>query len=362
MKFKRFLTACLLVFCSVASFLGITLVHAQTAEGNSPGGGLQITPAITQIMLQPDQDTLPLVYTATNLTNEAITVVLGTRDFGAYSQSGSITLFGSGYNPATNPHGIQSQITFAAPTITIAAHSSQKIIATIHDTKKLAPGGHYGAILFSPQNTFSSTNSNHVNLSTSIAGLVFLTTAHGGTYGVNVSMSHINHILFNIPNNVYLVFNNTGNTQTIPQGQLTLLDAHAKIVSTQVVNPSSGMVLSGGSRIFQVQLPLQSKWYALPGLYHLKLQYKDSQDTHFKTLNRTFLYINWRVTVLALLLVVLIIYLTNKVIWKVLKRLTYFRIRRRNLKSISHPSASNKTVSLTSPKIMDVARPKKIKQ
>lgn len=363
MRYKRHIraTACLLVLASFVSVLSAPFVGAQSAASTTPSSGIRITPAITQLQLQPSQTAVTLEYQVTNFTNQPLTISLGARDFGAFSQSGSITLYGNGYNPASNPHGVQSYVSFPSPNVTIPANTTQQLSVNIQNASKLAPGGHYGAILFSPQSAFASTNNNHVNLSTSVAGLVFLTTAYGGTYGISASMSHTSRVLFNLPSSTYLVFNNTGNTQVIPQGQLTLFGPRSKILGTQVINTSSGLILSGGSRIFQVQLPVQNKWYTLPGIYHLKLQYKDNEATSFKTLNQTFLYINWRMTVLIIAAIILIVYLANKFIWKLLKKLVYFRIRRRKLKSIANMQQANQHAIFSGPKVMDVARPKRQK-
>lgn len=360
MKYKRhaFATACLTILLSCIGILGAPLVSAQSASSDTPSGGLRVSPAITQVQLQPNQTTLNLEYQLTNLTDQPLAISLSSRDFGAFSQSGSITLYGKGYYPATNPHGIQSCVSFPSPSVTIPANTTQQLNVIIQNASKLAPGGHYGAILFSPQSTFTTANNNHVNLNTSVAGLVFLTTAYGGTYGVTASMSHVSRVLFNLPSSAYLVFNSTGNTQTIPQGQLTLFGPHSKILGTQVINTSSGLILSGGSRIFQVQLPIQDKWYTLPGIYHLKLQYKDNESTSFKTLNQTFLYINWKMTLLLIVAIILIVYIINKFIWKLLKKLVYFRIRRRKLKSIANIQQVDQKAKFSGPKVMDVARPK----
>jgi hypothetical protein len=352
-------TACLLALISVVSCFGAATANAQSTTDNTPSGGLRITPAITQTKLQPGQNTLSLEYTVSNLTNQALTVTLGTRDFGAFSQNGSITLFGAGYNPTSNPHGIQSYASFPDPTVTVPANSSQQVAVSIQNATKLAPGGHYGAVLFSPQSAFAATtNNNHVNVNTSIAGLVFLTTAYGGTYGVGASISHISPVQFKLPSSVYLVFDNTGNTQTIPQGQLTIEDPHANVLSTQVVNSSSGLILSGGSRIFQIQLPPKDTWGTLTGVYHLKLQYKDSEDTSYKTLNQSFLYINWKLTILIVSVLIIVLYTIKRFVWRLLKRLASFRFKKRTQKS----TAASGTTNTPNSKVMDVVNPKQTKK
>ena len=361
MRYRRLVAALILASFSAISFLGIATANAQSQTSTpAPSGGLRITPAITQIHLQPHEQTLSLQYQVSNLTPVPLTIVVGAQDFGALSQSGSITLYGSDYNPATNPHGIQMSVSYPEQNIVIPANSAKQVVVNITNTDKLAPGGHYGAILFSPQGAFSSATNNRVDLNTSVAGLVFLTTAQGGTYGISASVSHVSPVVFKFPSSAYLVFKNTGNTQTIPQGQLTLLSPRRQVMSTQVVNSSSGLVLSGGSRIFQVALPPSASWHTLPGLYHLQLQYKDSQDVNFKTLDQTFLYINWTVMLLAIIALVLALVVVRLLIYPLTKKLIPVISRTRLPKRKKANGMSNSTTS--EGRVMDVVslkRPKK---
>lgn len=357
MKQRRLVAASLLTLSSAVYLLGQATTFAQSSSNTIPSGGLRITPAITEIKLQSHEKKLGLQYTLSNLTSTPLTIALGARDFGALSQSGSITLFGNDYNPATNPHGIQSYVTYTNQNVLVAANSSQQVTVSIKNTDKLAPGGHYGAILFSPQSAFSNTGNNRVNLNTSVAGLVFLTTAQGGTYGISASIAHISPIQFTLPSNAYLVFKNTGNTQTIPQGQLTLYNPRKQVLSTQVVNSASGLVLSGGSRIFQSALPPNATWHTLPGIYHFTLEYKDSQDARFKTIDQSFLYINWKVLLLTIAVLLVLIYVTKRFVigWAATLIKLLARIRKPRLRN-------SKEAPISEPKVMDIVSPKRPKR
>jgi hypothetical protein len=353
-KYGRHSTAYLIALISVICCSCSNPVLAQAPSQNVPSnGGIRITPAITQINLQPNENTLTLQYIVTNLTHQPLSIALSARDFGALSQSGSITLYGSEYTPSSNPHGIQSYVAFPSPSVLVPANISKQVDVMVVNATKLAPGGHYGVILFSPQSAFTQSGSNRVNLNTSVAGLVFLTTAHGGTYGVSASMSHVSPVSFKLPDSVYLVFKNTGNTQTVPQGQLTLYGPNSKILGTQVVNNSSGLILSGGSRIFQEQLPLDRHWYTPPGLYHFSLQYKDSQDASFQTLNQSFVYLNWRVTLLGLAALIATVYLVKRFGVKVVKRLASIKFRKRA------PKPTPPVIAAPRSKVMDIVSPKR---
>lgn len=287
----------------------------------TPGNDLRVTPAITQLAIQPSQKTVDLAYTLTNQTNQPLSIALSARDFGALSQNGSISFYSGSYNSSSNPHGIQAYVSFPSPNITIAPHASEQVSANIQNVSKLAPGGHYGAILFSPQGVFTNSNKDRVNLETSVAGIVFVTTASGGTMGVKATASHLGSVRFSLPSSQYVVFSDTGNTQTVPQGQLTLYGLSGQVLGTADINTASGLVLPGSSRIFTVTFPASKKWFALPGVYHMKLMYKDSTDASFKTINQSFIYINWLVTALCAVAIIIIVIVVRRLIIPLLKKL-----------------------------------------
>ena len=318
---NRLVTRTLSATLSLILYLGAYTGSVQAAPASIPNGSIRISPAITQLTVYPGQNTVNLEYTLSNLTTQPISVALSTRDFGALSQNGSISLYSTGYNPSSNPHGIQAYTSFPLPNVTIAPHSSDQVRVDILNAAKLAPGGHYGAILFSPESVFASAGSDRVNLETSVAGIVFLTTATGGTMNINANLSHISSVLFSLPGSEYVAFSNTGNTQTVPQGQMTLYGLGGKVLGAADINTASGLVLPEGSRIFNVTLPPSNSWYLLPGIYHVKLTYKDSGQTAFKTIDQSFIYINWLIIALFIVIVLLAILIVRRGLLPLLRKL-----------------------------------------
>ena len=303
--------------CAVISLTCLGLMTylpvAASATPTNSDNAIRVTPTLSNITLSPGETSTTLDATVTNLTSAPLRIGLSSQDFSAStSQAGAVQFYGAGYNPNTNPHGLQTAISFTSPAISLGPKEAQKVVITLGNLSRLASGGHYGAVLFNPEPATGSTSSN-VSIGSSVASLIFLSTANGGTDDLSLSSFSVGLIHFTLPSTNNLAFQETGNTQTSPQGQLTLYGPSGSIVSTTVVNPGEGLILPGTTRLFPTQLPLAGLRFARPGIYRLELQYRSRTSPTFITVNKRFLYINFSVIIplialLALLLFALIRY------------------------------------------------------
>jgi hypothetical protein len=286
-----------------------------------------------------------IVATVTNLTNSPLVIKLSAKDFGALiSAPGAISFYGNKYNPNTNPHGLQNAISFSAPTITLAPKATQKIPIVLNNVNKLAAGGHYGAALFSPESLAASTSKTRVSLNSAVASLIFLKTASGGTQTLRLLPFSTSKLRFSLPTTNYVVFSDSGNTQTAPQGQLTLYSPSGGIVSTTVLNSGSGLTLPGTSRLFTISLPMHNMRFARPGIYRLELQYRNSSQTSFTIVNRSFYYINLYIFLPVVLFLIALLYFLR---WHGTELL---RAGRRATNWAAHPTRKSTTKQATSHK------------
>jgi len=291
--------------------LALVLCLSSSALAAAPisSNAIRVTPTLSNISLSPGEITTTIVATVTNLTSQPLRVGLNSRDFSASeTQPGAIQLYGAGYNPNTDPHGLQTTISFASPAILLAPNQTQKVAISLSNLSKLAPGGHYGAVLFRPEPTSANTNGGNISIGSSVASLIFLSTPSGGTAPLRLLSFSVGLVHFKLPSTFNLTFQDTGNTQTWPEGQLTLFGPSGSIVSTTVVNPGEGLVLPGTIRLFETQPLLKGLSFARPGIYRLELQYKGRTDTTFTVVNKRFLYINLTVIIPVLLLGALLIF------------------------------------------------------
>lgn len=305
------------------------LLPGSATAAAKPTNAIRVSPALSNIQLAAGETSKTINTEVYNLTSSPLTVGLSARDFGASAtSSGRVSFYGNSYNPATNPHGLQTAVSFASPSITLAPKSSQQVAIILNNVDKLAPGGHYGAIMFSPEPLAAVGSRQKVSVHSAVASLVFLTTASGGTQTLQLLPMSIGPLRFTLPGTSYVAFKDTGNTQSDPQGQLTLYGPGGTIVGTTVLNPGSGLILPGTSRPFTANLPLQHTWLAWPGMYRLELQYRAPSQAKFTVVNERFLFINPAMLVLLILLLLVVIYLAKRYG----RRL--FRLARRGLSAV----------------------------
>jgi hypothetical protein len=136
-----------------------------------------VSPGLTNLQLAAGETSTTVVATVTNQTNATLIVDLTTRDFSANpTHAGAISFYGVGYSPNTNPHGLQTAISFDQSQLTLAPKESQKVSLTLNGVDKLAAGGHYGAVLFSPESLAAKASHIKVSVQTAVASLIFLKT------------------------------------------------------------------------------------------------------------------------------------------------------------------------------------------
>lgn len=291
----------------------LLLKPATALAANYSTNALRVMPAISQIQLTPQQDSATVELSITNLTNTQLIVGQSARDFGSLNNSGALSFFGNQYNPTTNPHGLQRSLQFNSSRIILPPMGAQVVPVTITNATSLAAGGHYGAILFTPLPLNDVTGHfSQVGVHPSVASLLFVVTAAGGTQKVALETPHIGPLRFTLPTAMYLVLSNTGNTQTIPHGQMSLYGPTSRLVSRAIINVNSGLILPDSARLFTTTLPgIHSTW-ALPGIYTLQVQYRDDASQHFTTMTVHFLYLNPLLVVIALIVAVGGIYIFKR--------------------------------------------------
>lgn len=303
---RSILSICIVLFALVCLIFPDNVSAGSSVSTDT----LKVEPSIVQISLTSGQQTASYTVKLTNLTNNPLFIKYSSRDFGALNQTGNVSFYGKGYSPATNPHGLQQSISFSNNGVVIPPDSSQQITVNIINANKLAAGGHFGAALFSPSSIASANSNSNVSLQSSVASLIFLTTASGGTQSIQLLPLKVGDVRFSMPSINYLVFQNNGNTQTSPYGQITLFNPKGQILATKEINTGSGLILPGDSRLFQLDFHnISLSKFTLPGIYKLKIEYKDSGSSQFSTVTKSFLYLNWWVIIPGLVILVLILIL-----------------------------------------------------
>lgn len=279
---------------------GSALAAAPAAA--SPPLGIALTPAIQDRVLGPAEKSVSFSVDLSNQTDQPVTFALSSNDFTALNQTGGVAFLGSDIKRVTDGHGLSSILKLDAAVVTLAPNSSRKITARINDVSKLAPGGHYAAILAQALPSGNPVRGNRVTINQVVSSLVFLETAGKGSKTLQLLKPSISNIAFSLPESVNLIFKATGNTQTIPRGVVTI-DHGKREIGRGIINENSALLLPGSNRLLPTAISGEKHpWW--PGRYTVRVQYRYEGSLGVTRYEKSFLYINIQALLLSLLLAV----------------------------------------------------------
>ena len=255
----------------------------------APQNGITISPAITNINLMQAQTTASFPIEVTNNTRASAHITISAEDFTALNQNGDISYLKEG---SKTPHGLASALSSSPTQLVLEPGEQEHLTITIANTDQLAPGGHYGAVVF--KLTDAPSISGNVSVNQTVTSLVFLSTYGQGIQKLSVTNPKIAAVWVEIPNTVNLVLANVGNTQTVPRGIVEISDRSGKVIAHGLININSGLILPGSSRLFSTGLTPSGAplW---PGTYRMKVSYRVDGDSAYKQYEQDFFFIDIRV-------------------------------------------------------------------
>ncbi len=288
----------------------LALASAVLAAPVPANKGIQISPPFNNLVIT--SDSTPFSIGLKNLSDHEQTLSLTAVDFKSLDETGGVAFVGTTggagkYTLAKWMHLDQAQVK-------IPAGGSTKVGGQIVNDADLAPGGHYGAVLFSLEPPTGSG----VALKQVSSSLLFAIKTGGEKYSLNLKSTDAPGFSLAPFSKVRLRFYNGGNVHTIPRGIVTLADSGGKIVSKGVVNDSSSLILPESFRQIPVEMnPIAQPWKI--GNYTLAVQYRDDTDAKIKTWSQKIFILSWLGLLFYLLLataVVAIIIFARKYIKK----------------------------------------------
>jgi hypothetical protein len=289
---------------AIALIITPTVAHA---AGATPVSGLTVSPAIEQINLAKDQANASFAAQVTNNTGSSLLVSISTNDFTALNQTGGIALLAGPSDQ--NPHGLASWMTPSLTQLALAPYSSQTVPVAITGTDSLAPGGHYGVIIYKVLSNGVAKSKNQVNINQEVSSLVFLTTYSGGTQTVRLDNTPIGSFALSLPQSVNVVLTNVGNTQTAPRGLVLISGPSGTEVARGIINIDSGLILPETSRLYTISLSNEHK-FIYPGTYHLNIIYQADNGSKAIIYTKSFVIINKPLVLIAGAFIVLVLLLT----------------------------------------------------
>jgi hypothetical protein len=289
----------LLISFLLISFLTRTFLVPTSVNAAS---GVTVTPSIARLDLSVDKPEIEIFYT--NNTNTDLELDFSSQDFNGLSDGLKINFLQP--SDAQNYHySLSSWLTFNQKSLPLAAGEQGSVKVSI-DKDKLPPGGHYAAVLAT---ILQPNNTNRMQVQQVLSSLLFVRTSTGQ----ETDQAVINNFqpesnFWQTPEKMLLRFQNSGNTDLIPYGEVEIKDPFNKKIGHGILNEGSFVVLPETIRRFDIPVKFSGTVW-LPGIYsaELKLHY-GKQNQSLGAENKFFVlgllpeFILWLIAIVVLII------------------------------------------------------------
>ena len=250
-------------------------------------GTVTVSPALIRVELTND-DPVTVSFDATNTGNIPLPVSLKVFDVGNDSPASIPWSYGATIAPQ---YGLARWMSVNPPALVLQPQATQSITAIISPDSTMSAGGHYGSVVISLNDT--NLSASQIGVQGRISVLVFATKVGGKE---QLSLTRVTHrrTLWSWPAATLLTFANTGNTDLLPHGRLTVTKNGTTIASA-VLNQDSQPVFPETSRDYLIKIPKPDR--ILPARYLVSVDYqagagiKGSQQNHIVIIPEWFLIV-----------------------------------------------------------------------
>lgn len=164
-----------------------------------------------------------------------------------------------------------------------------EITLSLQNYDSLAPGAHYGAILFRAIKPTGRENEDlsKVYLRQIAASLVYLSKEAGSEKKLALKEMRYSRSLFSLPDKVSLILTNEGNDFLEPRGFAEVKNFWGKEITRGILNETSLILFPGQER--EIEARFGKSNYFLPGKYTLTAYYR-FDDGEYKKESTSFWY------------------------------------------------------------------------
>lgn len=241
--------------------------------------GVSIAPTVKDITISSGLIKATTNVTVTNSSTSSITASIKLVDFKAQGDFGGIALGQAGL--PTGKYGLAKWMTLpGGDKLSLAAGQSSIISVNVDNRSDLAPGGHYGAIIVTV-NESNSANGSKVTFKQQLVSLLFAKKLGGEKFGLELQSLQPNKSQA-IPETVSLKFESTGNVYVVPRGYLEVTNPKKAVIAKGIINPESTLVLPETTRQFSTTLNSIAK-SDIPGTYTVTAYYRYDGKNSFAT-------------------------------------------------------------------------------
>lgn len=297
----------------------ILLLSVAQGYAASSKGGITITPPFQEVLILPNQTSVPGSFAVANNSSQPSTFSLSTVDMGALDDTGGVVFSGLSAD-YQQKYGLAHWLKLDTDKITIQPKSSAVVGFSIQNNSTLGPGGHYGAIIV--KSTDQNSNSkNQVNLAPQAASLLFVRKVGGEIYNLKLEPPTSKTYLWKLPTSATVRLRNDGNIHVVPRGIVMLKDHSGREVSRGVINPESSLILPEHVRDFSVVF-MPHKRLLLPGTYTISVSYRFEGSDKFVTQTYSIRFLNLPLIGLGLILLITLILLIKRFGIRLKRRIT----------------------------------------
>lgn len=270
----------------------------------SEQGGLTVSPAFQEIILEEQSETEDFFVSVTNDTAVSVTLRLSVFDFGSLDESGGVAFLGAS-NDLEKKYALASWMRPEKDVIILASGETKDIRITIENRDSLGPGGHYGALTFQTEEDIASGGTGSmIAVNQLFSMLVFVKKVGGEMYDLDLANQEYASMLVRFQDIIRLRFQNSGNVHLVPRGVITVTDPLGRLVAKGIVNQESAIILPETFRVYPVRLA-QVATSVIPGRYTMETAYRYDGKDDFVTTSLRFYFIPPAALVLVLIPVAL---------------------------------------------------------
>ncbi|MCW1887983.1 MAG: hypothetical protein KIH67_000295 [Candidatus Moranbacteria bacterium] len=278
---------------------------------------ITVEPALQEVILE-DQVEIPVTIELENTADIAQSFLLKAVDFGTLDESGGVAFLGTG-DP--REYDVASWLSIPVNEILVPPASKTKLTVVITNSGKLAPGGHYGALLFE-NNTPNSEGQGDPRIAVRqvFSSLIYMRKVGGEVFSLSLNNFSYPKNTFFLPKTTDIRFTNDGNTHVVPRGSIRVTDPLGRTVERAILNQESALVLPKATRVFQEDFSsLGLAW--LPGRYTVLLEYRyDGKESYEKKIEKYWHIPLWSIGVITGLVGTVFVVRSRRFAWKNLKK------------------------------------------
>lgn len=300
MKFCRLISGILTIWI-------LSLSYVACAAPGKPG--ITLDPYIQELTIKASDENANFDLKITNNTGKDGDFKLVAVDFGTLNDSGGILFAGTDESQLVKKYGLANWLSLPSDPVTIKQGETMTVPMSTINSTTLSPGGHYAAILITPDFGGSDSNrtSPRINVKQTISCLVLAVMQGGASYDLRLTGLSDNHNFLRTPTKVNVSFHNPGNVHVVPRG-IVMLKQGNKEVARGIVNEESGFVLPEADRKFN--LNLKTETHSKEGLffttYELRVDYRYDGYDYFASSNHKIRVLNVKFVSLALIFLIVL--------------------------------------------------------